>query len=322
MRALLTDADRFPFDDEDRAGLAGAGVELIELAGHEPQEIAQAGRGVHAVFVYSAAMTADVIACLVECRVLARCGTGYDNIDMDAARARGIEVVYVPDYGADDVSDHALALLLACSRKIAVSDRLIRMGHWPGYVELGAMHRLRGRTLGLLGFGRIARRLAEKAAALGCEVVGHDPYVQADRFLDSGVRAVERQALFQASDVLSIHVPLAETTYHAVGRAELELMRPHAIIINTSRGPIIDHVALGAALCEQRIGGAGLDVFEEEPLPPGDPLMAHEGVVLTPHSAAFSEEGLAEVRKCALADALRVLAGDPPHNPVPSKGSR
>jgi D-3-phosphoglycerate dehydrogenase / 2-oxoglutarate reductase len=307
---LLTDADRFPFDADDRAALAAEGVELRELPGHEPEEVVAAAQGADAVFVYYARFPRETIERLNSVRVLARCGTGYDNIDVAAAREHGMQIVYVPDYGIDDVADHALALMLACARKIALSDRRVRAGDWPGYGELGPMFRLRGRTLGLFGYGRIGRRLGEKGQALGMRVLAHDPYV-ADA-------AATREELFGASDVISIHVPLTPETQRAVGAAELAAMRPGAILVNTARGPIVDTAALAAALRDGRLGGAGIDVFEETPLAPDHPLRTCEAAVLTPHSAAYTEESLAEVRKRPLADALRILRGEAPHDPVPA----
>jgi phosphoglycerate dehydrogenase-like enzyme len=307
---LLTDADRFPFDAEDRSAMAAAGVELRELAGHEPEEVVAAAQGADAIFVYYARFTPETIARLDGVRVLARCGTGYDNIDVAAARERGMEVVYVPDYGIDDVADHALALILACARKVAYSDRRVRAGEWPGYGELGPMFRLRGRTLGLFGYGRIGRRVGEKGAALGMRVLAHDPYV--------AEASATRGELFREADVLSIHTPLTPETRHAVGAAELAAMKPGAILVNTARGPLVDTVALAHALRDGRLGGAGLDVYEEAPLPADHPLRGCDNVVLTPHSAAYTEEALAEVRKRALGDALRLLHGERARDPVPA----
>ena len=307
---LLTDADRFPFDAEDRAALAAAGVELREVRGHDPEEVVAAAQGAHSVFVYYARFPRGTISRLNGVRVLARCGTGYDNIDVAAAREHGIEVVYVPDYGIDDVADHALALMLACVRKITLADRRVRAGEWPGYSELGPMFRLRGRTLGLLGYGRIGRRLGAHGEALGMRVLAHDPYVEE--------ATATREELFRAADVVSIHVPLTPETRHAVGSAELAAMKREAILVNTARGAVVDTVALAAALREGRLGGAGIDVFEEAPLPHDHPLRTCETAVLTPHSAAYTDEALAEVRKRPLADALRVLRGERPLDPVPA----
>jgi D-3-phosphoglycerate dehydrogenase / 2-oxoglutarate reductase len=307
---LLTDADRFPFDVDDQAALAAAGVELRELAGHEPDDVIAAAQGADAVFVYYARFPRETITQLDGVRVLARCGTGYDNIDVAAARERGIQVVYVPDYGIDDVADHALALMLACARKITLSDRRVRAGEWPAYAELGPMFRLHGRTLGLFGYGRIGRRLGEKGTALGMRVLAHDPYVTE--------ATASRDDLFTGSDVVSIHVPLLLDTRHAVGAAELAAMKRSAILVNTSRGAVVDTVALAAALRDGRLAGAGIDVFEEAPLPSDHPLRDCETAVLTPHAAAYTEEALAEVRKRPLADALRILRGESPCHPVPA----
>ena len=307
--ALLTDAERFPFDPDDKAALDAAGVELRELAGHDPGDVLDAARGVEAVFVYHARFPRETIERLRGVRVLARCGAGYDNIDVAAARECGIEVVYVPDYAVDDVADHALALLLACARRIAESDRAVRRGEWMSYAELSPMWRLRGRTLGVIGYGRIGRSLAEKCRALGLRVLVHDPF--------TGDESIERDALLREADFVSLHLPLTDATYHSIGETELALMKPTAILVNTSRGAIVDETALAAALHTGAIGGAGLDVYEETPLPPDHPLVSLENVVLTPHSAAYTEEGLAEVRKRPLADALRVLRGESPKDAVP-----
>lgn len=306
--ALLTDADRFPFDAADHATLEAAGVELRELAGHDPGDVLHAARGVDAVFVYHARFPRETIERLDGVRVLARCGAGYDNIDVVAAREHGIEVVYVPDYGVDDVADHALALLLSCARRVPESDRSIRAGAWPSYTELAPMYRLRGRTLGVVGYGRIGRKVAERGRAFGLRVVVHDPFVD---------ESVDRDLLLRESDFVSLHMPLTDETRHTIGRAELAMMKPTAVLINTARGGVIDAVALVEALTRGALGGAALDVFEETPLPREHPLRSLDNVVLTPHSAAYTEEALAEVRKRPLADALRILRGETPKDAVP-----
>ena len=244
--ALLTDADRFPFDAADHATLEAAGVELRELAGHDPADVLHAARGVDAVFVYHARFPRETIERLDGVRVLARCGAGYDNIDVVAAREHGIEVVYVPDYGVDDVADHALALLLACARRVPESDRSIRAGAWPSYTELAPMYRLRGRTLGVIGYGRIGRKVAEKGRAFGLRVVVHDPFVD---------ESVDRDLLLRESDFVSLHMPLTDETRHTIGRAELAMMKPTAVLINTARGGVVDAVALVEALTGGALGG-------------------------------------------------------------------
>ncbi len=249
---------------------------------------------------------------------MARCGSGYDKVDVEAAHARGVEVVYVPDYGTDDVADHTLALLLACARRVPSSDRAMRAGQWLPYAQLGAMRRLRGSTLGLLGFGRIARATAKRAFAFGMELLVHDPGVDDVTLAAAGARrADDLNDLLARADALSIHLPLTPATHRLIGAPELAAMKPGSLLVNTSRGEIVDEDALAAALAGGHLGGAGLDVFETEPLPQDSPLIGLESAVVTPHSAAFSEQALAEVRTRALDDALRVLAGDPPRDPVP-----
>lgn len=311
--ALLTDADKFPLDDEDRSLLASAGISLRELAGHAPEEIVASARGADAMLVYYARLTAPVIRQLDDLRVIARCGAGFDNIDTVAARERKIELVYVPDYGIDDVADHALALLLACARKVALSDRAIRARKWPGYPDLAPMRRLRGQTLGLYGYGRIGRNLADKARCLGLRTLAFDPY--------ASDATATREELFRGSDFISIHVPLTEATRHSIGRPELSLMKSGAILVNTARGGIVDTNALFDALTSHHLAGAGLDVFEESPLPPDHPIRSCETAVFTPHSAAYSEDALSELRKRAFTDVIRVLHGEPAQNPIPEPQS-
>jgi D-3-phosphoglycerate dehydrogenase / 2-oxoglutarate reductase len=259
-----------------------------------------------------------LLARLDRCRVVARCGAGYDNIDAGVARARGVEVVYVPDYGVDDVADHTLALILACARKVVAGDRLVRRGEWPAYGDMAPMHRLRGSLLGLLGFGRIARGVADRARGFGMRVIAHDPYVQDEEMAPHGVTPVSFDELLESADVLSVHAPLTPDTRGLLDGSVLAQLRPGAILVNTSRGAIVDEAALAEALDSGAIAAAGLDVFADTPPSRDNPLLVHERTVLTPHSAAFTEEALAEVRGRALEDVLRVLSGLPAQHPVPA----
>lgn len=316
-RALLTDSDRFPFSHEDVQLLQRDGVALAQLPGHDPGEIARAASAAAAIFVYSARFDEALIDKLAFCQVLARCGVGYDNIDIEAARRRGIVVTYVPAYGVVDVAEHTIALLLACARRLAQGDRAVQAGGWPGYSELGVMRRIAGRTVGLLGFGRIARQVAIKARALDLAVLAHDPFIEAGSLGDLGIQLVDFHELFTGSDFISVHLPLTAATRHLVNEDALSLMHHEAYVINTSRGAVIDHEALVRALDAGHIAGAGLDVLEHEPPQLPDGLLGRPNVLISPHSAAFTEEALAEVRRSALLDALRVLRGQPPRYPVP-----
>jgi len=312
--ALLTDSDRFPFGPADRQRLAAAGVRLAEVAGNERADIAAAAADADAIFVYSAKLDADLITTLNHCKVIARCGTGYDNIDVAAALAHGITVTYVPAYGAEDVAEHTIALILACARRIAASDRAVQSGAWPTFAELGPMRRLAGRTLGLIGYGRIGRAVAVRAQGLGLRVIAHDPYLPGDA--TNMVRLVSLADVLEAADFVSVHVPLEPTTRHLLDGAALALMRPDSYLINTSRGGVIDQAALVRALDAGQLAGAALDVLENEPPQAGAAILHRPDMLITPHSAALTAEALDELRSTALSDVLLVLRGERPRFPV------
>lgn len=318
---LVTDSDRFPAVDRERERVEAAGLQYVVMAGHGPADLVRYGRDAAAILVYSAQISADIVPSLPQCRVLARCGSGYDNIDVDAASRHGIAVTYVPGYGSIDVAEHALALLLACARRLVTADRAIQAGRWPTYLELGTMHRLAGQVLGLLGFGRIAQALAQRAQVLGLRVIAHDPLLPPDQVRFRGVEPVSASELLASADFLSLHLPLTINTRHWLDDARLAQLKPSAVVINTSRGEIIDQDALEAALAGNHLAGAGLDVLEHEPPAPTTTLLRSPNVLLTPHSAAFTEEALEEVRTTALDDALAVLAGRRPKHPAPGEPS-
>ena len=315
-RVVLTDSDRFPFGPAELEMLSGAGVALDEVAGHDPDAIAAAA-GAEAFFIYSAKFDAALIGRLDGCRVLARCGVGYDNIDVAAARARGIVVTYVPAYGAQDVAEHAIALMLASARRLAASDRAVQSGGWPSFAGLGPMRRLAGRTLGLVGYGRIAREVAARARGLRMQVIAHDPHVDPTAGEPLEVRLMPLAQMLAASDYVSVHVPLGPATRHVIDDAALSAMKPDAYLINTSRGAVVDQDALVRALDAGRIGGAALDVLEQEPVPAGAAILGHPNVLITPHSAAYTQEAFDELRRTALTDVLLILRGEQPRFPVP-----
>ncbi len=317
MYALLTDSDRFPFAPDEVERLVAAGLELVELEGHDSEALVEAGREAAAIFVYHAHLRKEEIEQLKACRVLARCGTGYDNIDVQAARAHGIEVTYVPSFGTSDVADHTLALLLACARKLTAVDRAIRAGEWPTWRQLEPMHRLRGRTLGLVGLGRIGSAVAARAHSLGMTLLVRDPYLSTGA-AGIGTAVDSLEELLEQSDTVSLHVPLTPETHGLIDRREFSLMRDGAILINTSRGQLINEAALIESLESGHLAAAGLDVYETEPIGPDNRLLEFENTVLTPHSAAFTEEALAEMRSRAVADAVRIVSGEPPLDPVPA----
>lgn len=316
-RVLLTDSDRFPFAPGELDELTPVGGQLDLLPGHDPEDIAAAGRSAAAIMVYSGRFDESLIGRLAGCRLLARCGVGYDNIDVAAADRHGMAVTYVPAYGAEDVAEHAIALLLACARRLGRSDRSVQARSWPSYGELGPMRRISGQTLGLLGFGRIAREVASRALGLRMRVIAHDPFVAPEVAGALNVELVSADRLYSESDFVSVHLPLAADTRHLVGAQAFAAMRPGAFLINTSRGAVVDQSALTAALEARSISGAGLDVLELEPPEDDDLLLGRPDVIITPHSAAYTEEALRDVRRTALADVVRVLRGEDPRHLVP-----
>lgn len=316
--AVLTDSARFPFSQDDLDRLSEADVRLVLVEGHSRNELLSVAHSAEAIFVYSAHIDEMVIGRLSKCRLLVRCGSGYDNIDVAAARARGIEVAYVPGYGTDDVAEHALALLMACARRVVSINQEVRRGGWPTYAAIGTMRRLRGATLGLVGFGRIARRLAQMTGGLGMEVIAFDPHVADDAFAAESVRRCTLLELAAQADVISLHASLSPSTTGIVDREFLHRLRPEAILVNTSRGELIDEDALVLSLQQGRLAGAGLDVLEHEPPAPDHPLIALPNVVITSHSAAFTEEALAAVRSQAIDEVLRIFADVQPIHPVPA----
>lgn len=261
-------------------------------------------------------LTGEVIKSLTKCRVVSRYGVGYDNVDVEAATRKRIWVARVPDYCFEDVSDHALALLLGCIRKVAYKDRMVREGKW-NLTKSQPCYRIAGRILGLVGFGGIARCLARKVSGLGLDrVMTYDPYVDSAEIRKAGAISVDLQTLVRESDYISIHAPLSHETKWLIGEEMIANMKPTAILINTSRGPVVNEEALARALRDGRIAGAGLDVFAEEPLPSQSLLRELDNVILSDHTAWYSEESVGELKTKAARNVALVLAGGKPLYPV------
>jgi D-3-phosphoglycerate dehydrogenase / 2-oxoglutarate reductase len=305
-----------------------AETEILAAAGHElrfggtirtPEEVVAAAVEADGILNCYTPIPADVIRSLSRCRVIARYGIGLDTIDIPEATSKGIVVTNVPDYCIDEVSDHALALILSLVRRVVVLDRSVRAGGWD-LAPARPVHRLRGRTLGLVGFGRIARRLAEKTTAIGFRAMAFDPYVSAESMASAGVESGDLDRVLAESDVVSIHAPLTEGSRHLIGLPELRLMKPDAFLVNTSRGPLVDLDALRTVVEEGHLAGAGLDVLEVEPPDPNDPLLRHPRVVVTPHAAFYSEEATVEQQRKAAEQVVAALAGETPPYAVNADG--
>ncbi len=250
-------------------------------------------------------------------KVIANVAVGFDNIDIPAATERGIVVTNTPGVLTDTTADLAFTLLMAAARRISEADRFLRAGRWQQWeIDLLCGHDIHGHTLGVLGLGRIGRGMAQRAKGFGMRVIYHDQVrAAAAEEQEWGIEFVDRESLFSESDFLSIHVPLTDSTRHAVGKAEFERMKPTAVLVNTSRGPVVDEVALAAALENGQIASAGLDVFEAEPTV--EPrLLALENLVLVPHIGSASIKTRTRMCTMAAENAAAVLAGKRPPNPV------
>jgi D-3-phosphoglycerate dehydrogenase / 2-oxoglutarate reductase len=313
LRVAVADSV-FPNLDPAREVLAGIGAELQLAAAPTPDAILDVARTADALLVTYAKITADMIGQMTRCRIISRFGIGVDNVDLEAASSRGIFVTKVPDYCIDEVSDHAMALLLAAVRKIPMSNAQVHGGEWrmPAVVPI---HRLRGRVLGLVGFGRIPQLVAPKARAFGLHVLAYDPYAPDDAFESADVARVDFPSLLRMSDYVSVHTPLVPETRGLFNADAFRQMKPTSYLINTARGPIVDEAALAAALDAKQIAGAAVDVMTQEP-PTGSPLVGRPDVIITPHTSFYSEESLVELQTKAAQEVARVLTGDSPRNPV------
>jgi D-3-phosphoglycerate dehydrogenase / 2-oxoglutarate reductase len=291
---------------------AGADLRLAPLA--TPEAIVATARDADGLLVTYAKITADMIQQMKKCRIISRFGIGVDNVDIEAATRAGIVVTKVPDYCIDEVSDHAMALLLSLIRKIPFASARAHAGRWemPAVVPI---HRIRGTILGLVGFGRIPQLVAPKAQAFGMRVMAYDPYIPPSVMEKAGVAHAEFLELVKASDYISIHSPLLPETHHLFNAEIFRQMKPGALLVNTARGPIVDEAALAQALDAKLLAGAALDVLDQEP-PVSSPLFGRDNVILTPHTSFYSVESLEELQTKAAEEVVRVLSGQAPRNPV------
>jgi D-3-phosphoglycerate dehydrogenase / 2-oxoglutarate reductase len=313
-RSVLVTDHVFATLDIERSILQPLGCELELAEDTSEAALIQGASRSAAILVCYAKLTEPVIDAAAEagCEVISRYGIGYDNVDVEAATRRGIVVTYVPDYCLDEVADHALALLLGLVRGVVDADRSVRRGEWS--VPHGWVHRVRGRRLAVIGAGGIGRRVIERAAAFGFEIVAFDPYVED---WDVGAeRAESFEDAVREADAVSLHVPLTDENRHMVDREAIEAMRRAPIIVNTARGPLVDMDAVGEGLARGTLGGVALDVTEVEPPPPDHPLRSHPRAILTPHMGFYSVEAQAELQRRAAQEVARALSGEPPDRPV------
>lgn len=296
----------FPTVDIERALLADIDAELIVASGDVEEVLAVAGDA-DAILNTYLPWSAESIARLEKCRIIARYGIGFDNVDLAAARQAGIVVTNVPDYSVEEVATHGLALILAALRKVVAADRSVRAGEWS-VDHFRPIHRLSTLTIGLVGYGRIGRKIAAPLQALGAEIIAHDPYLTASPDLPP---LMSLEDVLGRADVTSLHLPLTDETKGIIGTEMLEKVKEGAILVNTSRGPLVDLEALAGALRSGRLSAAALDVFDVEPVDPAR-IADIPNLIATPHMAYYSEEALQESQRKAATQVIKVLTGEQP----------
>ena len=290
----------------------------LEIVGHRNLDSAEAAVDLaRCVALIVGHQTVDAVHLqrMPNCKVVTRLGAGYENVDVEAATARGVRVTYCPDYGVHEVSTHAITMMLAMARNMDSLLAASRAGHWK-YAAMGTIERLQDQVLGVLGFGRIGRETALKGKGLGMTVLAHDPLIPDDRIAEQGIEPAGFAEVIRRSDYISLHVPLTPETRHLIDGEALAQMKPAARVINTARGSLVDEDALLAALREGRIAGAALDVLHTEPPPADHPLLHEPNVIVTPHAAWYSQGAKTDLLARCAQDVIRVLAGEEPVYPL------
>ena len=305
----------FPSLDPAKAALARLDPTYRIAKSASAEDILAVARDADALLITYAKITREIIGQLTKCKAIGRFGLGVDNIDLPAAKEKGIAVNYVPDYCIREVSDHTMALLLSLIRKVPLSNKLVQAGRWemPAVVPI---RRIEGTVLGLVGFGHIPRLVAPKAQAFGIKVIAYDPFAKAELFKAANVESVDFDTLLQRSDYVSVHAPLMPQTRGMMNAAAFAKMKKGAYVVNTARGPLIDEPALIAALDVGQVGGAGLDVVATEPLAKDSPLLGRDNVIVSPHTAFYSIEALEELQSKCASDVARVLNGEKAVYPI------
>jgi D-3-phosphoglycerate dehydrogenase len=307
---------RYASLDIEEQALAPLGATLVSGWGGDEAELVRLCRGCAVAMAGNPPQfTRAVLAALPELRGIVRSGIGVDSIDLRAAAELRKVVANVPDYCLDEVSTHAASLVLALNRRLLECDRIVRGGGWS-FDALRPLESAPDETAGIVGLGQIGRRVARKLGAFGFRLLGYDPYITQAQVADLGVAMVDLDALLAESDYVTLHSPLTRETRHLIGAPQLARMKRTACLINTARGALVDEAALMAALEEGTIRGAGLDVLEQEPPARTSPLLRHPRVLLTPHTAWYTERAERELRRKSVEEAIRILRGEAPLHPV------
>lgn len=297
----------------ERVALSGIDCEIVSIAISSEGEIIEAVKNATVILNDHSPVTQAMIDQLTNCKLIIRYGHGYDTVDVDACTEAGIIVTNIAGSTSEEVSNHALALLMASARELKRMDLATTSGRWGEVYSRSILKHIYGETVGIVGFGWIGRAMARKCKALGMRVLVNDPYVGEHLAIEYGVEFVSKSDLLEHSDYVTLHVPHLGNTHHYIDADALDRMKTSSYLINTSRGPVVDEQALISAMKSNKIAGAGIDVFEQEPLSVDNPLLNMENVICTPHVAGSSKIGWEIIRRRAGEEAARVLRGERPH---------
>ena len=316
FKVAITDS-RYESHEIEREILSKIGAELIKFQCKTEDEVIRYCSDADGLLNHYAPITRRVIENLKNVKIIVRYGIGVDNIDLEAATENGVMVANVI-YDITDVADHALSLMLSLIRKIPWIYESTKRGEWD-WKKFQPIIRLKGKTVGIIGFGRIGRKVAQRLRGFEVKLIAYDPHQPSRVFKENMVESVDLNTLLKESDLITIHVPLTKETYHMIGEDELRKMKSHAFLINTSRGRVIDEKALYKALKNRWISGAGLDVLENEPLRKDNPLLELDNVIITPHMAWYSTTSITEIQRKAAEQVAKALIGEIPENLVNTK---
>jgi len=316
LKVVITDFIE-PDLNWEAAEMEKRGIEFVyhQLKFEPVEKIISATRDADIVVVNMVKVTPELIAGWEKCKLVIRHGVGYDNVDVAALNAAGIPLCYIPDYCIEEVAEQAIALMLACNRKVISSRKVLEdssaAGIW-NFNPVIPIYRMAGQTVGILGCGRIGSRVFQKLQSFGVKFLICDPYLTEERKRELGIEVVDKETLFRESDFITIHTPLTPETRHIVNAQTLAMMKPGAYLVNTARGPMVDADALAEVLKKGGIAGAAIDVFDIEPPPPDYPLFGVPNAILTPHLAWYSEDGAWRIRELIVLEVDRYVQGLPP----------
>lgn len=312
LKVLITDYEYANVDIEKEM-FREAGMELIEGQWKTADELKEVARDADGIITQYADMNREVIEQLEHCKIIIKYGIGINSIDVEAATEKGIYVCNIPDYGVDEVTNQAIAFMFALARKLYITDKDIRNGIWD-YTRLVPIQRFENSTVGIVGFGRMGQELARKLAPFGVKLLAYDPEFKKEKGNSLNVESVDLDTLLRQSDFITLHCPATDSNIGFINDDAFDKMKKTAYLINTARGVVVDQKALTRALEEKKIAGAGIDVYETEPIDPNDPLLKLDNVILSGHSSWYSETAIENLHIKAVQEVINVLEGNLPFN--------